>query len=149
MTECLLPTPTDSLTVLAGIPPAELRRGQATLILARRSLEPNHLFHHKITSPELKQSWRLKPRHTFVPAARELLSNLNHLNIRAADWAKHAWSWEWNNCSTRLQHFVCNTDTPLPGMHFPRLARTSKIMLIRTNEGALGLDLSSQPSETQ
>ena len=90
VTGCLLPTPTDYLTVLAGIPPAELRRRQATLTLARRAMEPNHLLHHKIISPELKQSRRLKSRHPFVPAARELLSNLNQLDIRAADWAKHS-----------------------------------------------------------
>ena len=64
VTGCLLPTPTDYLTVLAGIPPAELRRRQATLTLARRALEPNHL-HHKIISPEQRQSRRLKLRHPF------------------------------------------------------------------------------------
>ena len=58
VTGCLLPTPTNYLTVLAGIPPAELRRRQATLTLARRVLEPNHLLHHKIISPELRQSRR-------------------------------------------------------------------------------------------
>ena len=39
VTKCLLPTLTDYLTFLAGIPPAELRRRQATLTLARRDLE--------------------------------------------------------------------------------------------------------------
>ena len=87
VTKCLLPTLTDYLTFLAGIPPAELRRRQATLTLARRDLEPNHLLHHKIISPE-RQSWRLKSTHPFVPASRELLSNLNQLDIRAADWAE-------------------------------------------------------------
>ena len=120
MTGCLLPTPTGYLTVLAGIPCAELCRKQATLTLARRVLEPNHLLHHKITSSELEQSRRLKSKHSFVPAALKLLSNLNQLDIRAADWAKHAWSSEWNNCNTRLHHFICSTDTPSPAMHFPR-----------------------------
>ena len=71
--------------VLAGIPPAELRRRQAILTLARRALEPNHFFHHKIISKELRQSRGLKSRRSFVPATRELLSNLNQLDIRAAD----------------------------------------------------------------
>ena len=70
VTGCLLPTPTNYLTILAGIPPAELRRRQATLTLARKALLPNHLIHHKITSPELKQSRRLKSRHSFVRAHR-------------------------------------------------------------------------------
>ena len=85
VTGCLLPATMDYLTVLAGIPPAELRRRQATRTLARRAVEPNHLLHHKIISPELKQSRRVKLRHPFVPAAREMLSNLKQLNIRAAD----------------------------------------------------------------
>ena len=120
MTGCLLPTPTNYLTVLAGIPPAELRRRQGTLTLARRALEPNHLLHHKIISPELRQSRRLNSRHLFVPAARELLPNLNQLDIRAADWVEHSWRSEWNNCSTRLHHFIYNIDTPPPRMHLPR-----------------------------
>ena len=107
-------------TVLAGIPPAELRHRQATLTSARRALEPNHLLHHKIISPQLRQSRRLKSRHSFVPVARELLFNLNQLDIRAADWAEHSWKSEWNNCNTRLHHFIYNIDTPPPGMHLPR-----------------------------
>ena len=114
-------TPTDwgytNLTVLAGIPPAELRRKQATLTLARRTLEANHFLHHKIIIPELRQFRRLNSRHPFVPAARELLSNLNQLDIRAADWAEHSWSSKWNN---RLFHFICNIPTPPAGMHLPR-----------------------------
>ena len=165
--------------VLADIPAAELHRRRATLTLARRALEPNHLLHHKIISPELRQSRCLKSRHPFVPAAKELLSNLNQLDVRAADWAEDSWRSEWNNCNTRLHHFIC-INTPPPGMHLQRrswvqlnhlctgvgqfrsslhtcfihlkvlldwsdwmmtqlpgcmnLARTSNIMLIRTNE---------------
>ena len=120
MTGCLLPTPTDFLKVFAGIPPAELRRRQARLTLGRRALEPNHLFHHKIISPELRQSRRLKSRHPVVSAARELLSYLNPLDIRATDWAEHLWRCEWNNCNTRLHHFIYNIDTPPPDMHLLR-----------------------------
>ena len=120
VTGCLLPTPTNYLTVLAGIPPVELRRREATLTLACRVLESNHLLHHKIIRPELRQSRRLKSRHPFVPAARELLSNLNQLDIRAADWTEHTWRSEWNNCNTRLHHFIYNIDTPPSGRHLPR-----------------------------
>ena len=116
----LLPTPTDYLTVFAGIPPAELRRRQATLTLARGALEPNHLLYHMIISPELRQPRRLKSRHFFVSAAREQIFNLNQLDIRAADWVEHSWRSEWNNCNTRLHCFIYNIDTPPPGMHLPR-----------------------------
>ena len=116
----MLPTPTDYLTVLAGIPPAELRRRKTALTLARRALEPNHLFCHKIASAQLRQSRRVKSRHPFVLAFKKLLSNLNQLDIRAADWAEHSWSSEWNNFNARLHHFICNIDTPPPGIHLPR-----------------------------
>ena len=66
---CLRPTPTDYLPVLAGIPPAQLRRRQATLRLARRALEPSHLLHQKITSSVSRQSHRLKSGHPLVPRA--------------------------------------------------------------------------------
>ena len=49
-----------------------------------------------------------------------LLTKLNQLDIRAADWVKHARSSEWNNCNSRLHHFICNTNTPPPGRHLPR-----------------------------
>ena len=120
VTGCLLPTPTDYLKVLTGIPPAELCRRQVTMTLACRALEPDHLLHHKIISPELRQSRRLKSRHPFVPAAREPLFNLNQLDIRATDWAEHSWRSEWNNCNTRLHYFIYNIDTLPPGMHLPR-----------------------------
>ena len=80
----------------------------------------NHVNHHKIISPELRQSRRLKSRHPFVPAARELPANLNQLDIRAAGWAEHSWRSEWNNRNTRLHHFIYNIDTSPSGMHLPR-----------------------------
>ena len=40
ITECLQPTPVEQLPVLAGIPPAKLRRRATSLALARRSIEP-------------------------------------------------------------------------------------------------------------
>ena len=133
VTGCLLRTPMDYLTVLAGISPAELCRRQVTLTLARRVLEQNHL-HHKIISPELRQSHRLKSKHPFVPAARELISNLNQLDIRAADLVEHSWSSKWNNCNTRLHHFIYNINTPPPGIHLPRRS------WVRLNILALVLD---------
>ena len=46
VTGCLRPTPTDHLSVLSGIQPAELRRMGATLILAYcGSLDPDHILH--------------------------------------------------------------------------------------------------------
>ena len=50
VTGCLRPTPKKYLLVLAGIPPAKLRRRKATLSLACRAMEPSHLLFLKITA---------------------------------------------------------------------------------------------------
>jgi len=42
------PTPIDNLFVLAGIIPFELRRKRATLSLARRAIDPEHLLHDRL-----------------------------------------------------------------------------------------------------
>ena len=49
---CLQPTPVEQLSVLAGIPPAELRRRAASLALASRAMDPDQFFHHTITREE-------------------------------------------------------------------------------------------------
>jgi len=51
VTGCLRPTPADNLPILAGIQPAELRHTGATLSLARRAMEPEHLLHSALTCP--------------------------------------------------------------------------------------------------
>jgi len=71
---CLRPTPADNLPILDGIQPAELRRSGATLSLARRAMEPGHLLHSALTWPPSANARRLKSRHTFVPAAQQLIS---------------------------------------------------------------------------
>jgi len=38
-------------------------------------------------------AWHLKSRHTFVPAAQQLIS-LSDNNIHAAHWADHQWNAE-------------------------------------------------------
>ena len=46
VTGCLRPTPTDHLTILSGIQPAELRRLDVTLSLAHRgSLDPDYILY--------------------------------------------------------------------------------------------------------
>ena len=49
ITGCSQPTPVEQLPVLEDIPPAELRRGAASLALARCAMDPDHLFHYTIT----------------------------------------------------------------------------------------------------
>ena len=54
VTGCLSPTPTDHLSILSGIQPAELRRMGATLSLAYRgSLDPDHILHGLLSGSSL------------------------------------------------------------------------------------------------
>ena len=54
ITGCLQSTPVEQLSVLAGIPPAELRRRAASLALASRAMDSDHLLYHTITREETK-----------------------------------------------------------------------------------------------
>ena len=76
VTGCLRPTPADNLPIPAGMQPAELRCKGATLSLARRAMEPEHLLQHSaLTCPPSGNARRLKSRHPFVPAAQHLISS--------------------------------------------------------------------------
>ena len=80
VTGCLRPTPTDHLPVLSSIQPAELRRMGATLSLAYRgSLDPNHILYGLLSGSSDTRQVRLRSRRPFVPAARNLLDNLEDL----------------------------------------------------------------------
>jgi len=49
VTGCLRPRPADNLPILANIQPADLRRKGVILPLARRAIEPGHLFQSALT----------------------------------------------------------------------------------------------------
>jgi len=83
VTGCLRPTPKDTLPILAGIQPAELRRSGTKLSLGRRAMEPGHLLHSALTRPSSADARRLKSRHSFVPAVQQPISFSDN-NIRAA-----------------------------------------------------------------
>ena len=134
VTGCLRPTPTDNLPVLAGIQPAELRRKGATLRLACRALDPDHLLYNNLNGPVERWYSRLKSRHPFLPAARELLDTISQLDIRAADWTDHTWSTEWQASSSRLRAFVTDTGSSPLGLDLPRPAWV-KFNRLRTGVG--------------
>ena len=54
ITGCLQPTPIEQLPVLPGILPVELHRRAASLALARRAMDPDHLLHLTITREEMQ-----------------------------------------------------------------------------------------------
>jgi len=89
VTGCLRPTSADKLSILVGIQPAELRRSGATLSPGRRAMDPGHLLNSALTRPSSAVARRLKSRHSFVPAAQQLISFSDNNNLRAAQWADH------------------------------------------------------------
>ena len=104
VTICLRPAPTDHLSILSGIQPAELRRMGATLSLAHRgSLDSDHILYGLFSGSSDTRQVRLRSRHPFVPAARNLLDNLARLGIRASEWKSHKWKTENCENTSRLR----------------------------------------------
>jgi len=115
VTVCLCPTPADNLPIIAGIQPAELCRSGATLSLGCRATEPGHLLHSVLIRPLSAVVRRLKSRHSFVPAAEQLISFADNNNICAAQWADHQWNTEWVD-NPRHRSLIPDTGTRPPGM---------------------------------
>ena len=141
VTGCLRPTPTDHLPILLGIQPAELRRMGATLSLAYRgSLNPDHILHGLLSGSSDTGQMRLRSRHPFVPAARNLLDNLARLGIRASEWTTHKWTTEYCENVSRLRGFVPETSARPVGMGLPRAAWV-KLNRLRTGVGRFHLSM--------
>ena len=138
VTGCLRPTPTDHLSILSGIQPAELHRMGATLSLAYRgSLDPDHILYGLLSGSSDTCQVRLRSRRPFVPAARNLLDNLARLGIRASEWTNFKWKTEYcEYCknSARLPAFVPETGARPVGMGLPRAAWV-KLNRLRTGVG--------------
>ena len=114
VTGCLRPTPTDHLSILSDIQPAELRRMGATLSLAHcGSLNPDHILYGLLSGFSDTRQVRLRSRRPFVSAARNLLDNLARLCIRASEWTNHKWKTEYCENASRLRIFV---PRPVPGL---------------------------------
>ena len=119
-TGCLRPTPMDHLPILSGIQPAELRRLGVTLSLAHRgSLDPNHILYGLLSGSSDTCQVRLRSRHPFVSAARNLLNNLARLGICASEWTNHKWKTEYCENASRLRAFVPQTSARPVGMDLP------------------------------
>jgi len=101
--------------ILASIQPAELRPRGATLSLGRPTMESGHL-HSALTHPSSADSWRLKSRHPFVPAAQQLINFSVNNSIRETQWADHQWNAKWADNPTRLRILIPDTGTHPPGM---------------------------------
>ena len=138
---CLRPTPTDNLTVLSDIHPAELRHQGAILSLANcSSLDPGHILHGQLTEPQAASKERLKSRHPFAPAARNLLHNLSELGIRAAQWSNLTSDTEYSKSMSALGVYIARVSTRSIGMSLNWTARV-KLNRLRTGVGRFGSSL--------
>jgi len=70
----------------------------------------------------IRNKWRLKPRHSFVPAAQQLIILSDNDNIRAAQWADHQITDGMPSERTALKDSVFLFPTPAtpPGVTLPR-----------------------------
>ena len=101
---CLRPTPTDHLSILSGIQPAALRRLGTTLSLAYcESLDPDYTLYGLLSGSTDVRQERLRSRHPFVPAVRNLLNNLAEIGIHASEWTNNKWNGEYCENTFRLR----------------------------------------------
>ena len=116
-------------------PASELRRLGATLSLAYRgSLNPDRILYGLLSGSSDTRQVRLRSRHPFMPAARNLLDNLARLGIRASEWTNHKWKTEYCGNDSRLRAFVLRTGARPVGMGLPRAAWV-KLKRLRTGVG--------------
>ena len=120
VTACLRLTPTDHLPILSEF---KLRRLGATHSLVYCGfVDPNHMLHGFSSGSSDAPQKRLRSRHPFVPAARNLLNNLARLDIRASEWTNYRWNVEYCENTSRLRVFIPGTNGSPVGINLFRTA---------------------------
>ena len=122
ITGCLQPTPIEQIPVRTAIPPAELRRQAASLTLARRAMDPDHLLHHTITREETQP--RLISRRPFNTSGKDFLSTALP-NETKAQWIARMWSRRWQPSTSRLPEYIVSPSKCCPGSDLPRQITSS------------------------
>ena len=80
VTECLLPTSTEYLSVLLGFQLAELRRQKARLSIGNCDcLDPDHILHGQLNKSQNVCKEKVKPIRPYVLAAQKLLNSLSEI----------------------------------------------------------------------
>ena len=133
VTRCLRPTPTEDLSALADIQPAELRRLGSTLSLANRAIhDPDHVLDGQLVEQQNAHLGRLRSRHPFVPAAWKPLGSLSKLDIRVKQWTKNKWNADYLESTSRVRAFIFMVSSRPLEMS---LSRTSWVRLNRLRTG--------------
>ena len=120
VTGCLHPTPTDNLSILSSIQPADLCQLGVTFFLAYHgSLDPDYILYGLLNCSSDACQERLRSRCSFVPAAQNLLNNLARLGIRACQWRNYRWNAEYCKNTSRFCVFIPRTSARFVGMWLP------------------------------
>ena len=112
--------------------PTELHPLGATVSLAHRgSLDRDHILYDHLSGSSDARQERLRSRHSFVPAAPNLLNNLAGLAICATN---HKWNTKYCKNTSRLRVFIPRTSARPVGMSLSQTAWV-KLQRLRTGVG--------------
>ena len=89
------------------------------LSLARRAQGPEHIFNEKLLSTSYKEHRQLKSRHSFVPAALELVKDFSKSDTSVACWLDTKWNTEWQSITFRLRNFIPDVNPKPLEMYLP------------------------------
>ena len=89
-------------------------------ILALYGHLSDHILYGLLSGSSDTRQVRLRFRHPFVPAARNLLDNLARLGIRASEWTNHKWKIKYCENASRLRAFVPRIGARFVRMSLPR-----------------------------
>ena len=106
------PTPTQMLPVLAGIPPADIRRQNSAMKLSKKASQPGSLV--PSPRPDTPTS-RLKRRH-FLSLSEETPPDFN------TNWTMDQWKDRWSGIQTPLHDYISVPSQSPPGCNLPRKA---------------------------
>jgi len=114
---------------------------RATLSPARRAMDPEHLLHEQLLFTPTTHQREVISRHNFVPAALEVLKNLDKSNTTAAFWTNHMWNIEWQKNTSHLHTFIPSPGPSPPGMTLPRSSwvRLNRLRTVPLNNAQMGL----------
>ena len=128
---CIKPTPTDTLPVLCGIVPSDIRRDKNILELRKRALTDGHMLNNVLNNPLLNN--RLKSRIPLSNRMYSLAAEANEASSPKA-WAEGAWRRRWQSSNYWLKQFIPVPSTK-PSGHDLNRPKWVKLNRIRSGYG--------------
>jgi len=97
-------------------------------------MDSEHIFHDRLLFTPTTQQRELKSRYPFVPAALELLKDLDKSKSTTAFRADHKWNTEWQRNTSLHRTFVPSPGTSPSGLTVPRFSWV-RLNCLRTGGG--------------